>query len=269
MTETSASVPAAKPPLGIGDLIGSTFRVFFARLPFFFLSLFVPYLVLQILFVFGLGYDTTGTVNVPTREPNTYLALSLVYVAVFWSFILLIQGVQARAAVSFQLGEGLQIGPAIRAALVGFFPILIMGLLAAIGMGVGFLFLIVPGLYLTAMFYLLVPAIVFENKGFGGLQRSVELTSGYRWAIVGLVLVLVLIGFLIALVIGAGIVAAEVMLDPNMLISDRYSWVLLLTDAVITAVTYPISMIAAGLTFVRLREIKEGGGTDDLLKIFE
>src|SRR3546814_15392056 len=55
---------------------------------------------------------------------------------------------------------------------------------------------LLPGLWLLAVFAVVVPAIVVEGAGFGGLGRSIGLTKGFRWPILGAMTVIVMLTML-------------------------------------------------------------------------
>src|SRR5262245_51248810 len=62
-------------------------------------------------------------------------------------------------------------------------------LLAALGVAIGFLFLIVPGLYLLTRWSLLVPAIQLEELSTGpGFSRSAQLVRGHGFQVFGILL---------------------------------------------------------------------------------
>jgi len=64
------------------------------------------------------------------------------------------------------------------------------GLLAAIGIGIGFVLLIAPGFYLLTIWSMIIPAIVLENRGIGeSFGRSRELVRGFGWTVFGVILV--------------------------------------------------------------------------------
>jgi hypothetical protein len=64
------------------------------------------------------------------------------------------------------------------------------GLLAAIGIGIGFVLLIVPGLILITIWAVVAPAIVVEDAGvIGAFGRSRELVRGHGWAVFGAIVV--------------------------------------------------------------------------------
>jgi len=64
------------------------------------------------------------------------------------------------------------------------------GILAAIGIGIGLILLIVPGLFLLTIWSMLVPVIVIEGRSAGeSFSRSREVVRGNGWSVFGLVLI--------------------------------------------------------------------------------
>lgn len=76
-------------------------------------------------------------------------------------------------------------------------------ILAAIGIAIGLVLLIVPGLFLLTIWCMIVPVIVLEGAGVGAaFERSRQLVRGYGWQVFG-TLVLVFVVLLVAgLVLG-------------------------------------------------------------------
>jgi MFS family permease len=75
-----------------------------------------------------------------------------------------------------------------------------LAIVMAIGTGLGFVLLVVPGFILMTMWFVATPVCVVEQKGpLASLGRSSEITKGHRWAI---------FGTWILLVIGSAIVGA-------------------------------------------------------------
>ena len=81
--------------------------------------------------------------------------------------------------------------------------LIIAGLLAGLGIALGFVLLIVPGLFLLTIWSLIVPSIVLEGKSAGeSFGRSRELVKGNGWSVFGVIVIT------IATVIVAGIIVS-------------------------------------------------------------
>ena len=113
-------------------------------------------------------------------------------------------------ATSGPLGAdaGTEFVPAIQAALPKLAPVLLTSLLVGILVGLGSLFLLIPGLILGVMFFVATVACVLEDHSpLEALKRSRELTRGNRWRVFGLLLILILtaLGVLLLTMIPAAI----------------------------------------------------------------
>ena len=91
---------------------------------------------------------------------------------------------------------------ALRAAVALYLPILGVTLLTSLGLVLGYLLLLVPGIMLHCAWMVAVPALVAEPAGVtAALGRSRRLTAGHRWPIFGLAL---LYGVAVLLGVGLG-----------------------------------------------------------------
>jgi len=92
------------------------------------------------------------------------------------------------------------VGQLLQAATPVLGQLILVGILAGIGITIGFILIIVPGLILLTIWSVAAPVVVLERPGaMKALGRSRELVRGNGWAVFGVILVLV---------IGVGIVAA-------------------------------------------------------------
>jgi hypothetical protein len=124
-------------------------------------------------------------------------------------------------------------------------PLIGAGLLAGIGIGIGFILLIVPGLFLLTIWAVLAPSIVVERKGvFDAFGRSRALVSGHGWQVFGVIVVL----FLLQAVLG-GIVQAIFRA-----ITDTFAGYAI-SDLIVHVLIAPLSALAAAVLYFELRRL--------------
>jgi hypothetical protein len=126
----------------------------------------------------------------------------------------------------------------------------VAGLLAAIGITVGLLLLIVPGLVLATWWALVVPAIVLEGRGvLEAFGRSRELVRGNGWNVFGLIVLTFLV------LLGAGIVVGLLL---ALALSPLPEWLeQYVSDVVTNTLFAPFVALAFTLAYFRLRERRE------------
>lgn len=98
--------------------------------------------------------------------------------------------------------------PAARQSLVSgfeaFTPLFFAVAIAAIGIAVGLLALIVPGIYLFVRWFFVPQAVVLEgDRGTAALTRSAAMTQGFWWRTLGLVLLAQIVALLPTLVLAS------------------------------------------------------------------
>src|SRR3954466_7574972 len=86
-------------------------------------------------------------------------------------------------------------------------PLVALAIVAGIGIAVGFVLIIVPGLILLTIWSVAAPVMVIEHPGvFAALGRSRDLVRGYGWPVFGTIILAALID--IAVNIVAAVVAS-------------------------------------------------------------
>ena len=119
--------------------------------------------------------------------------------------------------------------------------LILVGLIAGIGIVVGFILIIVPGLILITIWSVAAPVVVLEHPGvFAALRRSRELVRGSGWQVFGVILVLYIVVALLALIIEG---AAE----------SAGSGIGIVVRVIIGVLTAPLSALAASVLYFELR----------------
>lgn len=268
MTETP------REPLGVGALVGETFSIFFRRIFSFMLLGFVILALTTTLsgllfgfdVVFGLSVDETDPFANPILDnPGGFIASILISMLGFGFMTACFMMLSYDA----KLGRPARIGGYVMVAARFVVPIAILTLIVSILVGIGMVFLIVPGLWVWAVFSVMVPAIVIESAGFGAMGRSAELTKGYRWPIVGLYIVFFILVIVIAAVVGgvAGGISGAAIASGTVPGAGGILW-LIVVQSLANAASYGFMSVASAVLYARLREIKDGVAVDSLVEVF-
>jgi hypothetical protein len=97
----------------------------------------------------------------------------------------------------------LSLGDTVRAARPAVGRVAGASILAGLGIAVGFVLLIVPGLFLLTIWCLIAPVIVLEGVGVGAsFGRSRELVRGFGWNVFGTLVTVFLVQIVVGIVIG-------------------------------------------------------------------
>ena len=125
--------------------------------------------------------------------------------------------------------------------------LIIAGFLAALGIVIGLVFIIVPGLVLLTWWCLIVPVIVLDGKSIGeSFSASRELVRGHGWTVFGIIIVTWIVS-----AIASGIIQAIFSFLGNFL----RIWI---GGSIASAIVGPFLAIALTLMYFKLREVRTG-----------
>lgn len=81
-------------------------------------------------------------------------------------------------------------------------PLIGLSILLGIGVAIGFILIIVPGLFLMTIWAVAAPALVIERRGvLASFGRSRELVRGHGWQVFGVILVVLALGIVVGLLV--------------------------------------------------------------------
>jgi hypothetical protein len=161
----------------------------------------------------------------------------------FWALSILYQGMVVKLVQDVQDGRrDNSIGDLVRSVEPVFWPLVAVSILFGLGVAVGFILLIIPGLFLLVIWSVVAPVTVLEHPGvFDAFGRSRALVRGNGWNVFG-VIVLVFLAVIVVSV-GAGIAADSLGSVGRSLVQ----WV-------VNAALAPVTALSASVLYFQLRE---------------
>ena len=163
-------------------------------------------------------------------------------VGTFW-----LQGALVEAVQDVRDGkQDLSIGEMFQRVQPRLPALIVAGILAGLGIAIGLVLLIVPGLFLLTIWSLIVPTIVLEGKSAGeSFGRSRELVRGYGWNVFGVIVI----------TIAAVIVASIIVGIATFWLPDGFDT--FVSDVISNTVVVPFVAIAWTLMYFTLVRLKE------------
>jgi hypothetical protein len=141
-------------------------------------------------------------------------------------------------------------GQLLRAASPVLGQLVLVGLVAGIGIVIGFVLIIIPGLILLTIWSVAAPVVVLERPGgLRALSRSRELVRGNGWNVFGVILVMVI---LVAVV--TGIIEA--------IADSGGTGIGLVVRVILGILTAPISSLASAVLYFELGGSARGDTPD-------
>lgn len=183
--------PTPAKRISVGEVISETFSIYSQNLGALLGSAIVVFIVVGL--VAGILQSAGGLILILLAT-----AVRLAGQALYTGFVVkLVQDVRDGR-------RDLGVGDLFSAASPFILPLIGFGILFGIGVTIGFLLLVVPGLILLTFWSAGAPAIVVEGIGpIDAFKRSWQLVRGDAWAVFGVLLVVFLIVIVIGVVLGA------------------------------------------------------------------
>ena len=288
MSDTAS--PGGGQSLGIGGIIGDSFSLTFKNF-FGMLAL----IILPLIVMFASGYLLMGNTLVmmvvdPLAAQGAMADPSFLIKYIIWIVIMILAfsfyyAGAIKLIFDTKVGGRGSIGAAISAGLSGMVRLFVMYLVLMImfmviylvvalvlgvvvgGLGVPALGIVVGlavlvfFLWLYGMFMPFPAVVCVENQWFGAIGRTIGLTKGYRWPIVGCFVVFILALILVYLAIALVAYVAMLLGTVGLIIAA----IIGIAGAV---VIYGSGVALISLIYARLREIKEGTSMESLADVF-
>jgi hypothetical protein len=162
----------------------------------------VPGLIITYLFV-QMGLGSPEAITSGAISSSAIIAAVLVSGLVSVVIAALVQGALTRATVVASEGGKVSFGDSLSTGLSVVLPLIGLAIISGVGIMLGMILLIVPGVILALMWSVAVPALVVERVGvFEALGRSNALTKGAKWKIFGLALIILVAYWLLSVALG-------------------------------------------------------------------
>jgi hypothetical protein len=160
--------------------------------------------------------------------------------------------------IAHDAGEQPNLGQALTSAARAAPSLIALGLVMGIAVMLGMVALVVPGIMLLILWAVAPAALATERGGIlAALGRSRMLTKGARWAVLGIVLIVLVVGGAVQLAMGVAIGLAHV-----------HGTEFIVVQAILGTIMRLFSGPIHASIYVELRNWKEGAPTDALVKIF-
>jgi len=173
--------------VAIGEVLGEAWELYKRFLWQFFLTAFVVFVVLDLISALA---DAAAGDSAGAAFLWGLVALVIGIVGYFW-----VQGALVELVRDVRDGRADRtVGETFKAVQPRLPALISAGLLAGLGILVGLILLVIPGLYLLTIWSMIVPVIVIEGRSAGeSFSRSREVVRGHGWSVFGLIIVTFLI----------------------------------------------------------------------------
>jgi hypothetical protein len=166
----------------------------------------------------------------------------LLLAIVFWVLAILYQGFVVELVNDIEDGKrDHTVGALVSSVTPVLVPLLAVSLLFAVGVGIGFVLIIIPGLFLMTIWAVVAPVTVLERPGiFEAFGRSRELVRGNGWNVFGVIVIMYVA------TVAISIVAAAIAAPLGHVGRDLVQWA-------VNVVLAPVVALSASVIFFALK----------------
>jgi hypothetical protein len=264
MAMEGAGAPAGAQPLTVGEILSAAFDLYRQQAVALWTIVAVVVIPAQALIVIverlilsgGQSRAINGTIY--TTDSTGLLAI-VVIVITFLSVIVTI-GALSKCLLDAYTGHASGWRHSLQFAADRVGPLSWLAIISGVLLAIGYILLIIPGIFLTISWVVAVPVVMFEgSSAFASLRRSYDLVQGRWWATFGALALAIIALIGIAFVLG--------LLLKGVGNSNHISLILVIggIGRIIAAlVTYPIVAAVTAVIYVDLRVRKEHVNPNEL-----
>lgn len=241
-------------PLGVGEIVDATFTVYRRRFgPMLAIALVLVFIPFLVSLAGGCSLDAGGSTT--CTSPIGWLAYLVGIVgSTVASVAAVLVAAEAYAEVPSDWRRAMGIGVRRTVAII------LATIVAAVLIGIGFVLLIVPGIFLAVSLAVVWEALIIEGIGpMESIKRSWRLVAGERWRVFGAGLLVIIL-----MVIVIGIVSAVIALILSSGLGVSGGMTGYLVQQVATLLSIPLTAALGTVIYLDLRVRKESLGTAEL-----
>jgi hypothetical protein len=241
-------------PLGVGEIVDATFTLYRRRFgPMFSIALVLVFIPFLVSLLGGCSLDAGGTTT--CTSPIGWLGYIVGTIgSIVASVAAMLVAAEAYAEVPSDWRRAMRIG--VRRTVA----IFVAGIAAGVLIAIGFVLLIVPGVFLAVSFMAVMGALIVEGMGpIASISRSWRLVAGERWRVFGAGLLVIIIAII---VFGVASAVVWFILSSGLGVSGGMAGYLV--QQVSTLLSIPLSAAVGTVIYLDLRVRKESLGTAEL-----
>ncbi|MCE2528580.1 MAG: hypothetical protein J4G11_01760 [Acidimicrobiia bacterium] len=241
-------------PLGVGEIVDATFTVYRRRFgPMFAIAVVLAGIPVLVSLVGGCSLESGGSIT--CTSPIGWLgAVVGVIGSVVATVAAILVAAEAYADVPSDWRRATRIGVRRTVAII------LAGIVAGVSTAIGFVLLIVPGVFLLVSFAVVWQALIIEGIGpMDSIKRSWRLVEGERWRVLGAGLLVIVLA---VIVLGIVSTVIALILSPGLGVSDGMTGYLDLQ--VTNLLSIPLTAALGTVIYLDLRVRKESLSSDEL-----